>query len=783
MYCAAGFILQGTSCASCPVAQTTDGAGGACTPCPSGTTTRPGGGACFPCGPGQAVKSDGTCSGCPIGQFSNPGAGLTACTPCSTWYNDPNLTTLTQGGLCTQCPTGTVISGVNCVPCPDGSVIVQNGTTRTCSPCPAGNSTVGSGSSKTCVTVPSGFYINYSNSTLGYSPCPQNSISNSTKTACVACSPGTAADLGSGTCVNGTISGISYNPATGIVSWNPVQGATSYNPSYAVNSLNYSVLSTTTNSFTLDFKYSGATYTVSIAPVIGGVTLPASTGTFTLAPTAITNVGFGSITPTSVVLTWSGGQGASLVSVSTGTVSQSLTGSGSTFAGLSPGQTYNFTLIPYSGTVYGQTTTAGPITTPPSSVSSVNFTNIGTSSVTINWSGGTGATSYTISCSDGSTKTATASGFTYSGLNIGTVYTFTITPTIGTINGAQTSATVTTSGPVVSSLSYTNITPTSVTINWSGGTGATSYTIKASDGSSKTATASPYTYTGLVSGTAYTFTVTPMVGTASGTPLQGTSVSTKAYALNAIYTGSKQTVTLQAGTYTFTLGGGSGGAGGFQAGSYITSTGGNGEYVVATFTLNSSTSIQYIVGQQGSSAYPNYSESACGGGGGASYIYDVTNSRWLFVAGGGGGAGALSYGASGPASLPGGNAGSTAVPGSGSGGATVTIDNGLGTVYGSGGGGGVTGNGANGTNGASGGGSWSSGSTGGSGANSGFTTHPGGFGGGGGSTFPGSNNTGGGGGGYTGGAAGTGGTSYAIANSTIKTDSPTNTGNGFIQIY
>ena len=495
-------------------------------------------------------------------------------------------------GVCVPCPGGSYSDGAVCQWCPDGTVS-ENGATS-CTPCPSGYTTVYAPTNtnfnyKKCVPVPSGSYIDYpaGGYSIGYSPCPQNSISNSTKTACVACSPGTYADLTNGNCTTSTITGLSVSRSgaySGQVSWNAVPGATTYIYSWLSTDIKSSMYgsgnqTTNSNTFTISgLYYSGYTYSYSVTPVFNGLNGTTTSGTFTVPPLPVSGVTFTSITPTSVNLNWSGGDGASLFSVTAGTISQSLTGSGSTFAGLSPGQTYTFTITPYNYSVtqqpqYASPTTSGSITTPPSSVSGINFTVITSTSVTINWTPGQAATSYTIAASDGSSKTTSASGFTYSGLNPGTAYTFTITPMIGSISGPSvTSSSVTTVLPplAVTGLNFTNIGVSSVSVNWTGGgTGATSFLITGSNGASYQTNGSGYTITGLSQKTSYTFTVTPYNGTLSGTS-SSASVQTAACA-SGTYFYNSSCVPCAAGTYT--SGTGSTACTSCAAGTYTSGTG------------------------------------------------------------------------------------------------------------------------------------------------------------------------------------------------------------------
>lgn len=237
-----------------------------------------------------------------------------------------------------------------------------------------------------------------------------------------------------------------------------------------------------------------------------------------------------------------------------------------------------------------------------------------------------------------------------------------------------------------------------------------------------------------------------------GAPYQ--SVSVLSSTTNISYTGTTGTAILTPGLFTFTVNGASGGSSSAGGGQ-----GGVGRQIIATVNIASTITIQYRIGGAGTPG--NYG----GGGGGATYIYDLTNSRWLFVAGGGNGAGYT---------IRGGDAGPTSAPGAGGGGAAGSVG---------GGGGGITGDG--GDSAVAGGKSYANGSAGG-----GFGGYGGGFGGGGGGaaafTPDGPVREGGGGGGYTGGNAGdnsVGGTSYAIPGSTVTTDTASVSGNGSISYF
>jgi hypothetical protein len=265
-----------------------------------------------------------------------------------------------------------------------------------------------------------------------------------------------------------------------------------------------------------------------------------------------------------------------------------------------------------------------------------------------------------------------------------------------------------------------------------------------------------YTYTGLTPGTEYYFTVAGVNATGVG-EAGGASVS--AYTLiqvNLAYTGTIETLELIPGNYNFQMAGGSG-----PLRSEVAGGAGRcfAEYTFL-YTVEDTITIQYAIGQ----ASPGDV-----GGAGGTYIYDQTNSQWLFIAGG---AGTNDFSPN-----PADNA-----PGDGSGGAAGS---------GGGSGAGVSSNGSNSTVSAGSGGlTFGNGCTGGTAGTFGDSPQPGGFGGGGGGTrvydpalpvfygeyayYP------GGGGGYTGGTTDTAytpevsttwfsgyGTSYMIPGATV----------------
>lgn len=294
-----------------------------------------------------------------------------------------------------------------------------------------------------------------------------------------------------------------------------------------------------------------------------------------------------------------------------------------------------------------------------------------------------------------------------------------------------------------------NPTTTTIDLEWDASLGATSYSIESSPATTTQTTSDTFlTFPDLTPGTAYTFTITPSNTSGNGPPTNLGPVYTLINPTYLSYTGTIETMFLPPGNYNFELAGGSG-----PLRSPV--SGGGRCYCSYTnqYTLTSPITIQYAIGQ----ASPGDR-----GGAGGTYVYDQTNSQWLFVAGG---AGTNTF-----SPVP------DEDPGDGSGGAAGS---------GGGSGAGVNSNGSNSTESAGSGGlTFGNGAFGGIAGTFG-TAYAGGFGGGGGGTilddvvigdvyYP------GGGGGYTGGTTttiytpefsknwvSTPGTSYAIGGSTI----------------
>jgi len=368
------------------------------------------------------------------------------------------------------------------------------------------------------------------------------------------------------------------------------------------------------------------------------------------------------------------------------------------------------------------------------------------------------------------TQRVYGNSYTFTGLTPNTEYTFTITPNVGyyygpgdpvTTDPIRTLLPLPGYGPAMYS-DPTNVTATTMDLAWVEYVPeyATSFNVYAYSviggliGFVNVPISSfSYTFTGLDPDTEYYFTVAGVNATGAGTAGPPTVNTYTLIRVDLYFTGAPgDAIYLRPGTYTFEMAGGSSPLRGQQIGG-----GRSFAYIKFQYILTSPINITYLIGQ----ASPGDI-----GGAGGTYIYDDTNSQWLFVAGG---AGIL------PTQDPDGHD-----PGDGSGGAAGT---------GGGSGAGVNSNGSDSSLSAAGGGGLTYGNGGSGGSSGGFGDNPqtGGFGGGGGGTLlydydlppPFTVSWQGGGGGYTGGTTFTDyypgisaswysnpGTSYMIAGST-----------------
>jgi hypothetical protein len=145
---------------------------------------------------------------------------------------------------------------------------------------------------------------------------------------------------------------------------------------------------------------------------------------------------------------------------------------------------------------------------------SVAVSGITATSATVSFVGGTSATGYTITTSPATTtRTVTASPVTLTGLTTGVTYTVSVQSNCaGAATSTATSATFSTTPPPVcnevSGFTFTNVTGTSGTVNFTATSAAGSYLVTLLPGNStQTVTGTTASFTGLTPGTAYTVIV------------------------------------------------------------------------------------------------------------------------------------------------------------------------------------------------------------------------------------------------------------------------------------
>ena len=323
----------------------------------------------------------------------------------------------------------------------------------------------------------------------------------------------------------------------------------------------------TSSPITINGLVDGSTYTVSVlSSDDGGTSYPAtSSSVVTLIPLTPTNVEItGGNTTASISFTPSFGATSYLVASSLGFVSG--TSSPITVTGLTNGSTYSFTVSSYNNGGFSLASyPATSVTLIPNAPTLVSAT-AGATSASVAFTGTNGATSYTVTASDGTTATGTFSPITVSGLSKGSSYTFTVTATNagGTSSQSASSALIT-----LSSAPPTNVVATpgiqSASISFIGTSGATSYTVTSSDGKTAVGSSSPITVSGLAFGTSYTFTVTATNagGTSAASAASSSIILLPAAPTNVSGSGFGTSITVSftgstgAATYTATASGGS----------------------------------------------------------------------------------------------------------------------------------------------------------------------------------------------------------------------------------
>jgi hypothetical protein len=308
------------------------------------------------------------------------------------------------------------------------------------------------------------------------------------------------------------------------LNWSSGTGAASYNVVYQIGSgtattlTGYTNTNTTVTGLAADTVYNFSVYSVNSY----GTSSNAATVTFGTDPAAPTALGASSFSTTGMTVSWTGTSTATSYNVTyqpnngTWSTINGVTGTSTNLSGLTPGTLYNFYVVGVNGYGTGpasSTYNTGTLCAAPTGLAGSGST---TTSIVMNWTATTGASTYTLSYqpSGGSwTSIPSISGTTktVSSLTAGIVYNFYVVA-VNTYGSSGQSSTVT-YGTISSSptgLTGSNATTTSLDLNWTASTGATSYTVTYQIGSGTMTTLSGLTGTSktvgsLTAGTVYNF--------------------------------------------------------------------------------------------------------------------------------------------------------------------------------------------------------------------------------------------------------------------------------------
>lgn len=222
----------------------------------------------------------------------------------------------------------------------------------------------------------------------------------------------------------------------------------------------------------------------------------------------------------SINLYWDAASGAtSYILKKDGVTVGSTTSTSYTFTGLSPDSSYELSVASSNsgGTssyaFIGASTLSNvqPVPGIPIGLS----TNVSTNDITLSWSPVSGATSYTVQRDGVTVGTTTSTSYPFSGLSDNTTYTLGVAASNSSGTSTFATKSATTLGiPIPTNLS-TMSTDSSLTLSWTGVSGATSYSLQKNGVTVGTTTGTSYTFSSLSPSTTYTLGVAAT--TANGT--------------------------------------------------------------------------------------------------------------------------------------------------------------------------------------------------------------------------------------------------------------------------
>ena len=317
--------------------------------------------------------------------------------------------------------------------------------------------------------------------------------------------------------------------------------------------LNGSQVGTSTStSYSFTGLTCGTSYTLGVAAydaagnVSGTATVSQSTSACpdTQPPSAPTGLATGSVSQSSVTLSWS----ASTDNVGVAGYRLFLNGSqvgtststSYAFSGLVCGVSYTLAVAAYdaagnvSGTATAQkSTTACPDTQPPSTPTGLATGSVSQSSVALSWSASTdnvAVTGYRLFLNGSQVGTSTSTSYSFTGLTCGTSYTLGVAATDAAGNVSPVASVIAQTAPcsdtqppsTPTGLATGSVSQSSVALSWSASTdnvAVTGYRLFLNGSQVGTTTSTSYSFAGLSCGTSYTFGVAAYdaAGNVSGT--------------------------------------------------------------------------------------------------------------------------------------------------------------------------------------------------------------------------------------------------------------------------
>ena len=371
--------------------------------------------------------------------------------------------------------------------------------------------------------------------------------------------------------LSSTFSVVSTSPSVFTLSWTGTTGATAYSYMIKANGVQIANPTITDNGAAGNAVFSnlspGVTYSVEVIatnPATPPNTATSSSVTAFTAPNAAAGITQTAGTDTSATISWTGAAGATSYLYSVKDASQNTVGSattastllGATITGLTAGKKYD--VIVTARSANGSTpSSVTSVYTAPSKPTGLFQSSSTTTSITMAWYNGLGATSYVYTLGADTAVPSSDNGVTsqtiiFTGLTPGQTYTpITVTARIvvhSSLTLSSASDTYTTAGtspaaPTFLASPIGGLTSTGFTLSWNAGSGAGAYThalslsaggvsvLGAAPGPRvSSSTANSVTFTGLTPGTVYYPSITAAISGVPGTSTSSPSSVTTASA-------------------------------------------------------------------------------------------------------------------------------------------------------------------------------------------------------------------------------------------------------------